>query len=308
MLSMFQMFKKKLLKYGLEYFKLYYGTYRGTCMDNKDPEEQGRIKVRVPAVSGRDTIGVWAWPMTPWSGKDSGMFVVPDIGDPVYVCFEGGKPEFPIWTGGWWPKPKSGNFAPSAYKNGSPTKRVFKTKAGHEFSFDDNQDSLSCRLIWHNPETDKYSFLVFTKDGSLQMANHKGGLFEMRATDDDELTLIMDKSGNMISQDKDGTKISDQNGNVIFMGSNGTQVTSDGNVVINASAVNMKAGGVTVSNTDIATDSVIKGTTWLAWWIGTFFIWLSTHTHPTPTGISGPPSAPPPQPSNSLLTDKLKVS
>jgi len=101
MRSIFQIFIDRLFTMGLEYFGRFYGMYRGTCKDNEDPEEQGRILVRVPAVTGKDTHGEWAWPIMPWAGKDSGDVKVPDVNDPVYVVFENGDPNEPMYIGGW---------------------------------------------------------------------------------------------------------------------------------------------------------------------------------------------------------------
>ena len=309
MLTLFERWLDKLYRYGLEHFNLYYGVYRGTCMDNEDPEEQGRIHVRVPAVTGKDTIGNWAWPMSSWAGRDSGMFVVPDVGDPVYVMFEGGKASYPIWTGGWWPKIKNGaNFTEGMgpYLDGKPTKRIFKTKAGHELSFEDNEDALSCRLVWHDPVNDKYSFFTFTPNGSVQMANHKGCFMELRSTDDDELVMLMDKSGNMFTQNKDGTKIMDPNGNLIELNKNMIQILSPTSLVVNAPSVNLKTSGVEVG--DVATDEIVKGTSFLLWWNTTFMTWLNAHTHPTGVGPSGPPTLPSTAPVDSVvLTKKIKT-
>ena len=164
-MDLFSKFFRNLVERGLEYFRRYYGTYRGTCMAIDDPDEQGRIKVRVPIVTGKDTHPKWAWPIMPMAGKDKGTLWVPDVGDPVYVRFENGDPRYPMYEGGWWPKPKGENYTPSdAYTYGIPSKRIFRTKAGHELSFEDNAENFSVKLIWHNPDIDKYSFISITKD------------------------------------------------------------------------------------------------------------------------------------------------
>lgn len=308
MKTLFDKFFENLIRFGLEYFKRYYGIYRAVCIDNKDPEQQGRILVRVPAVTMNDTHPVWAWPVMPWAGKDSGFFMVPDVEDPVMVCFENGDPRVPMWVGGYWPKVNGTNFAPAETYNaeGTPTKRIFKTKAGHEFSFEDDPTNQSVKLVWHDAAKDKYTFFAVTSDGSIQMANHKGCFMELRATDDDERTLIMDKAGNLITQDKDGTKVADASGNVIELKKNAVQVIGTKDVIVNAPSVNIKAGGVTIG--DVVTDSTVKGTAFMAWWKATFLTWLNTHTHPTGVGPSGPPAAPHIAPVDKVvLTDILKV-
>jgi hypothetical protein len=79
----------------------YYGKYRGTVIENIDPEQLGRILVEVPDVLGL-TPSSWAMPCVPAAGIQSGVFVVPPLGSGVWVEFEQGDPDYPIWTGGFW--------------------------------------------------------------------------------------------------------------------------------------------------------------------------------------------------------------
>jgi uncharacterized protein involved in type VI secretion and phage assembly len=79
----------------------HYGKYRGTVVENIDPEQIGRILVMVPDVLGV-TPSTWALPCAPMAGIQSGLFVVPAIGSNVWVEFEQGDPDYPIWVGGFW--------------------------------------------------------------------------------------------------------------------------------------------------------------------------------------------------------------
>jgi hypothetical protein len=78
----------------------YYGKYRGTVINNIDPLQIGRIQVSVPDVSVIP--GTWAMPCLPIAGKQEGVFMVPQIGAGVWVEFEQGNPDYPIWVGGFW--------------------------------------------------------------------------------------------------------------------------------------------------------------------------------------------------------------
>jgi hypothetical protein len=79
----------------------YYGKYRGMVLVNEDPERRGRIMVQVPDVSGLIP-NTWATPCVPFTGIQSGMWCVPMIGAGVWVEFEQGNPDYPIWSGGFW--------------------------------------------------------------------------------------------------------------------------------------------------------------------------------------------------------------
>ncbi len=82
----------------------FYGIYRGTVVNNIDPLMLGRITVTVADVDGI-TPSTWAMPCVPLAGKQMGTFMVPQIGAGVWIQFEAGDPDRPVWTGGWWGHP-----------------------------------------------------------------------------------------------------------------------------------------------------------------------------------------------------------
>jgi hypothetical protein len=79
----------------------FFGKYRGTVANNIDPQQQGRLQVSVPAVLGSGSLS-WAMPCTPYAGSQVGLFTIPPIGANVWVEFEGGDPDYPIWSGCFW--------------------------------------------------------------------------------------------------------------------------------------------------------------------------------------------------------------
>ncbi|OGB50183.1 MAG: baseplate assembly protein [Burkholderiales bacterium RIFCSPLOWO2_12_67_14] len=79
----------------------YYGKYRGMVISNIDPLQQGRLMVQVPDVGGLIP-GTWAMPCVPIAGIQNGMFALPIPGSGVWVEFEQGDPDYPIWVGGFW--------------------------------------------------------------------------------------------------------------------------------------------------------------------------------------------------------------
>lgn len=79
----------------------YLGKYRGTVINNIDPMQIGRIQVMVPDVSNVIP-STWAMPCLPVGGIQMGIFTVPPIGSGVWIEFEQGNPDYPIWTGCFW--------------------------------------------------------------------------------------------------------------------------------------------------------------------------------------------------------------
>lgn len=79
----------------------FYGKYRGEVVNPLDPRGTGRLQVSVPDVLG-DGRMAWAMPCSPWAGPGVGFFALPPAGAKVWVEFERGDPDYPIWTGGFW--------------------------------------------------------------------------------------------------------------------------------------------------------------------------------------------------------------
>src|SRR5215469_7982782 len=79
----------------------YYGKYRGTVLNNVDPMQMGRLMAMVPDVLGL-TPSTWAMPCVPVAGLQAGVYSVPQVGSGVWVEFEQGDPDYPIWVGCYW--------------------------------------------------------------------------------------------------------------------------------------------------------------------------------------------------------------
>jgi hypothetical protein len=98
----------------------FYGKYRGTVLSNIDPMQQGRITAAVPDVLGAVPTS-WATPCLPVTGTQSGTFVLPPQGASVWMEFEGGDPNYPIWSGGYW---GAGDVPPLALAGAPPSPNI----------------------------------------------------------------------------------------------------------------------------------------------------------------------------------------
>jgi uncharacterized protein involved in type VI secretion and phage assembly len=107
----------------------FFGKYRGIVSDNRDPLMQGRIKARVQDVLGSNDSG-WALPCTPYAGSGVGLFLLPPVDASVWIEFEHGDPDYPIWTGCFWAQ---GELPADP---AVPEKKMLKTDAGM-VTFDD---------------------------------------------------------------------------------------------------------------------------------------------------------------------------
>jgi hypothetical protein len=116
----------------------YYGKYRGTVTNNVDPDFTGRLQVMVPDVVGLSPSS-WALPCVPLAGPTGppmGVYFVPPIGAGVWVEFEHGEPDMPIWSGCRW---GDASGVPSVAKLGLPVSPnvVFQTAGQNIISISD---------------------------------------------------------------------------------------------------------------------------------------------------------------------------
>jgi uncharacterized protein involved in type VI secretion and phage assembly len=78
-----------------------FGKHRGVVLNNVDPLQQGRLQVKVPGVVW-DISTTWAMPCVPIAGIQNGMLALPIVGSSVWVEFEQGNLDHPIWVGCFW--------------------------------------------------------------------------------------------------------------------------------------------------------------------------------------------------------------
>jgi hypothetical protein len=82
----------------------YYGKYRATVVNNLDPEMRGRVQVQLA-----DRFGLfpstWALPAFPMASIQCGIVALPPVHATVWIEFEAGDPDYPIWSGGFFETP-----------------------------------------------------------------------------------------------------------------------------------------------------------------------------------------------------------
>ncbi|MBE7384888.1 MAG: hypothetical protein F6J95_026175 [Leptolyngbya sp. SIO1E4] len=80
------------------------GTYLAQVVSVSDPENQGRVQVKLlsfDAAPNQDA-AIWARVAVPFAGSNRGAFLIPDVEDEVLVSFVNGDSRFPIVVGGLW--------------------------------------------------------------------------------------------------------------------------------------------------------------------------------------------------------------
>jgi uncharacterized protein involved in type VI secretion and phage assembly len=124
----------------------FYGKHRAFVVDNSDPQKRGRLRLRVPSVLGPDVVSGWALPCAPYGGRAGrGFFFIPEKDDGVWVEFEAGLLEYPVWVGTFWSQPGgTTEVPPPADQQSPPTSKVIKTgKHTIEFADEDNKEAIT---------------------------------------------------------------------------------------------------------------------------------------------------------------------
>ena len=91
----------------------FFGQYRGVVTNNVDPMQIGRVQIQVPDVfSAGETI--WAMPCVPLALPREAGSSLPKAGAAVWIAFEQGDCDRPIWTGCFY---ASAAETPSSLRN-----------------------------------------------------------------------------------------------------------------------------------------------------------------------------------------------
>lgn len=140
----------------------FFGKYRAKVIDNQDPLKLGRIQPLVPAIS--DQTLNWAMPCTPYAGPNVGFYAVPPVGANVWIEFEGGDPNYPIWVGGFWSARGEDKLPPDAT---GPTMKVLQTEK-MVLIFNDEAGELTAKM-----DTDKGTMSIVMNDNGILLTTDK---------------------------------------------------------------------------------------------------------------------------------------
>lgn len=209
----------------------FFGKYRGAVVDNEDPARLGRLRLRVPSVLGPDVVTGWASPCAPYGGAaGQGLFLVPEREAGVWVEFEEGDLEFPIWVGTYWSKPADGSQVPRP--NGAdgteadepqavPTCKTIKTRKQHTLQFEDADEA----------------------EGILLREGAAGHLITLNS---DGIT-ISDATGNTVVLGDHAIRLTDATGNAIEMTKDGLTITAKASLTIDASGQAVQITGKSIA-------------------------------------------------------------
>ena len=182
-----------------------YGVYPALVTDVQDPDNQGRVQIKLPLVEEADgaTALAWARLATLMAGGDRGTWFIPEVNDEVLVAFTAGDPRRPVVIGALW----NGVDAPPETMDSANNVRSVTSRSGHKLSFDDTAGSEKVVLETQGGHT-------FTLDdaagGTVTLTHSNGATVKIDAAGIIEITAPagLDVTAAMVTVDAAMSKFS----------------------------------------------------------------------------------------------------
>ena len=124
------------------------GLVEAIVIDNVDPDELGRVKLKFPILPDAPE-SFWARLVMPMAGRERGWMTIPEIDDEVLVAFVHGDINNAIVIGSVY---NGVDTPPYANEDQENNLRVFQSRSGHRLTFDDTDGAERIELISHNEE------------------------------------------------------------------------------------------------------------------------------------------------------------
>ncbi len=147
-----------------------YGVVVGVVRDRNDPDNEGRIQVDFPWMTGQ-TRSYWAPVARFMAGRGRGAWFQPELGDEVLVAFEHGDVQHPFIVGFLW------NGEDTRPDPGEPELRKFRSVNGHEISFYDPEVASGDQ--GYLQISDAHGNVIKLENGNLSITGR--GRIEIRA-------------------------------------------------------------------------------------------------------------------------------
>jgi len=268
-----------ITRYGIEFYRVYPGIYRGIVEANDDPQKQGRVKVHVPTMQ-EHAPNIWVKAAMQGSGDGRGVFWPPEVGDPVYVSFAQGQPSRPeCYFGGWYGRRDNTSDVPEdlGYSGDHPDIRGMVTRMGHKLIFSDAPGDERVEVHWNKANAEDAAKQDRTKTAGEGDNTQGGGKASLKFTPDGSIEITDNANPNQtikMNATQGTIEVADKSGNKVVLSSAGARIESP----------SIDLGG---SATSPSTEPGVKGTAW--------FRWAVAHTHPTsmgPSGVAVPPPTP----------------
>jgi uncharacterized protein involved in type VI secretion and phage assembly len=141
------------------------GVVAGIVTNNQDPDKLGRVKVKIPRISGEDESN-WARVVSFMAGKERGAFFLPEVDDEVLVAFEYGDINMPYVIGSLW---NGKDNPPLTNDDGENNIRIIKSRSGHIIRLDDTDGKEKIEIV----DAKKNMIIIDAKDNKISIKSEK---------------------------------------------------------------------------------------------------------------------------------------
>lgn len=149
----------------------------GTVVNNEDPDNLGRIKVKLPW-RGEDETQFMRM-MTPDGGNERGWLALPEVNDEVLIGYERGNPDMPIILGCLYNGVDKPPMPPSETLGDGVEQKVYRTKNGNMIKFIDTAGAETITIS----QKDGTNVLILNMDGPVISIESTGGTISLKAND-----------------------------------------------------------------------------------------------------------------------------
>lgn len=216
------------------------GVYSGIVTDNKDPDGNGRVKVKIPVIDEHKELD-WMRIVSFMGGKERGALFIPEVGDEVLVAFMMGDIAAPVVIGSLWNKDER----PPTGHNEKNDIRKIKTRGGHEIIFDDNDQAG--KVTVKTKTGHQLEFAEKEKQINLHTANsnQKIVLDEQKGQvtiQSSQTTITINQKGELDIKAPKSIKLS--GGQIQIEASSMLEMKANANVIISASGMLQLKGSI----------------------------------------------------------------
>jgi len=172
--------------------QVFHGIHAGVVEYNQDPAQIGRVKIRIPGVTGNavdfpTALLPWAWPCFPFGGGfNYGGIMVPPVGSSVWVMFAGGNPYQPVWIGSFYGLP-------------SQAKKMIRDQKGDwpkgPVSMSPDKDTTWFAPPGPNPPMEFLEQVNHRPEHYVPFKTPKGASIDIEDRDEAEKTSFHDRAG-----------------------------------------------------------------------------------------------------------------
>lgn len=166
---------------------------RAIVTDNDDPKRIGRVRIRIVSIHGiegePDAISndelPWALPCFPSATYNSGFCILPEVNSTVWVLFEDGSLDKPVYIGGMFGTGTAvgrqvGNTSGGEYRS----QRLYKSEVPDEFTPDNET-----KIVYKSPKGASLIVREQLGEESVELRDQLGDTLTMRAPITDDVSI-----------------------------------------------------------------------------------------------------------------------